>query len=187
MIDSAEMRVVKFLKKLRALNVCQRWNYHPRIRHENVAEHSYWVVVFAHQFGLMSGLDDAEMRDLMVAAAYHDRLEAITGDLPAPVKRGRTWEEVERDADREMDMPKVWVAPDLSSKLQRILKAADLMSAAAFAQEEMNLGNEGFRQIRNELIKALYNHLDTRMADFATAWGLLRGWGEDPIKDMSHL
>jgi 5'-deoxynucleotidase len=175
---------VKFLLKLRALNVCFRWNYHPRLRAENVAEHSYWVTVFADHFAEILGLNAVTHEMVLRLALYHDRLEAITGDLPWPVKRGRTWKQVEKDADEELGFK---LATYSDEKMRLLIKAADLMAAFVYADEEVKLGNSYFVKIRSELITAIFTVADPKLYEFLHTWGIRKENGSEPIKEMSHL
>ena len=176
---------VKFIKKLRALNCVQRWNYHPRCRFENVAEHSYWVAVFAHQFAQIMKIDDIALAQFMSVALYHDRLEAITGDLPQPVKRGRDWTDVEEAAEQELGH--IYSGDFVLEGNQRIIKAADLMAAYVFAEEEVKMGNSNFIRIKNEIITALYKVAPKEIHEFLIGWGIHAQMGVPPLDEMSHL
>lgn len=173
----------KFLKKMRALNSVYRWNYHPRIRTENVAEHSFWVTLISMELGRIRGLGDAEMGQLLSAALVHDMAEAITGDLPAPVKRSRSWEDVERASIQELEA----CMPGIPDALVRLVKLADLISAAMYATMEVDMGNTMFKRIRDELCTKVRIIAESGVEhDLLDELGI--GWPSvKDYKEMSHL
>lgn len=168
------------LKKLRALSHCWRWNYHPRIRQESVAEHSYWTAVYAQTLADYMGVDSGVATSY---ALYHDAEEAITGDLPGPVKRGRSWKDVENDAAREMGMG----TDEIEEPYKSLVKAADYISALVFADEELQMGNQFFLQIRAEILWSI-GELKIHEADqLVRELGFRYVDARPPIKEMSHL
>jgi 5'-deoxynucleotidase len=171
------------LKKLRALSHSWRWNYHPRIRQESVAEHSYWTAVYVLRMLKDDDFSGHEILQVVKYALFHDAAEAITGDLPGPVKRKRDWDEVESAALAEME----YREPFLTIPEKRIVKAADLVSALVFADEEVRMGNWYFKQIRAELLYALHEmHIDVAdklIEELGFNYEDMRQY----VDDMSHL
>lgn len=176
----------RFLRKLRGLSHTWRWNYHPRVRQESVAEHSYWVAVIVAELLDMKCEDPIFRSRCIMAALYHDMEEAITGDLPSPVKRGRAWKDVELAAFNELtgeDATEVDVDPEV----KRIVKMADIVSALLFADEEYMTGNRWFTQIRGELIQTAYDFNDLELNQLMAELGFFPQEGRFPIQEMSHL
>lgn len=172
------------LRKLRALSHVWRWNYHPRVRQESVAEHSYWTTVYAARLCHMMDLPLIDTRMVLQYALLHDAEEAITGDLPGPVKRGRVWKELISDVQDELDFhPLMEVYPE---QIKRVVKAADLISALVFADEEVKMGNTYFLRIREEIAFSI------KAMEFPEAHALMIELGVDfpglpPYPEMSHL
>lgn len=171
------------LRKLRALAHTLRWNYHPRIHQETVDKHSYWTAVYTLRMLKDDDFSGHEMLQVVKYALFHDAAEAITGDLPGPVKRGRSWEDVEGAALAEME----YREPYISEREKKIVKAADLISALVYADEEVRMGNWYFKQIRAELLWAL-RELHVPEADaLVDELGFTYEDAREYVDDMSHL
>jgi len=109
-------------------------------------------------------------------ALYHDMEEAVTGDLPAPVKRGKSWDDVEREARNEiMGCDEAAAKPH-----NQIVKMADTIAALIFADEEVKLGNTWFEMIRGELIMTAKQFADRELNQLLYELGFT-------VTDMSHL
>ena len=58
-------------------------------RDENVQEHSHMVTVIAHALCIINNKilhGNANEKEVLAYAVYHDANEVITGDLPTPIK-----------------------------------------------------------------------------------------------------
>lgn len=109
---------IETLQDSRRLAHVPRWSVVPVIRRQYVAEHSYNVAMLAWWIA-----DELKIppHKVIEKALMHDTGEAITGDLPSPVKgRGDV----------------------LGSTLEEaIVKLADYMDAYLYTSEEEQLGN----------------------------------------------
>jgi 5'-deoxynucleotidase YfbR-like HD superfamily hydrolase len=157
--------IARFVRKLRGLNFVRRWNFHPHIRLENVAEHSYWVAVFTYIIA-----EPEDRARLVAAALMHDAEEAVTADLPALVKAKTVdWDVVVGHAERELygtahpeiclkapePLASLWA--DRENGKHVVIKIADLFAALMYAREEMSMGNKAFDRIHCELMQSVIN------------------------------
>jgi len=75
-----------FASGFRDVSYVSRWTILRRNRHQYLAEHSYFVAVYADQIARLIEWD-GDYGKLMRYALYHDLDETITGDIPGPAKR----------------------------------------------------------------------------------------------------
>lgn len=177
------MNEARTLRKLRGLSWTLRWNFHPRSRQESVAEHSYWVSLCTLILCDLKNMDvDLPLR----YALLHDAEEAITGDLPALVKRGRSWKDVEAAAQIEI-FGRISDLSGVAPETKKVVKMADCLAALLFADEEVETGNRAFDQIRAELIYVAYQFRDAKFDELLEDLGFREVSGREPITEMSHL
>lgn len=148
-----------FFALLSRMRYISRWGLMRSSIPENVQEHSHEVAVYAHALGVIRrevfhGECDAER--LAVLALYHDASEILTGDLPTPIKYHdksiRTaYKEVERLANEKLlQMLPEELQGAYSAVLspegeeERLVKAADKLSALVKCMEERKAGNREF-------------------------------------------
>lgn len=84
------------MRALMRLHAVSRWGVVPMTRNQNVAEHSFHVVVLATEIGTRAGLNNDQLHDVMRLAMFHDGPEAYTGDINSVVKRMMFVDDVER-------------------------------------------------------------------------------------------
>ncbi len=148
-----------FFALMSRMRYISRWGLMRSSIPENIQEHSHEVAVYAHALGLIRrdvlGLP-CDPEHLAVLALYHDASETLTGDLPTPIKYHdpsiRTaYKEVERRATEKLaDMlpPELREAyrPALlpGGEEERLVKAADKLSALVKCIEERKAGNREF-------------------------------------------
>lgn len=190
--------MLRFLKKLRGLNFVFRWNFHPRQRQENVAEHSFWVAVYAGAIATKMGMKPEYVNQVMCIGLCHDFEEAITGDLPSLIKRFvPEWIRVELQAQAELYGPETQYFQELNNlgHIDEIVKAADALAALIYVDEELRMGNKYFVDIKAELIGLLHKRIaKSQSPEFRDALGsILDGFwfyhdnGQEMIKEMSHF
>jgi 5'-deoxynucleotidase len=138
---------------------------------ENVAEHALTTAYLAHALAVISREicgTDASPEQCAVNALFHDSAEIFTGDLPTPVKY---WSPAIRDAYREVEEHSVsrllaLLPPKLRPAMEgaltasdehteRIVRAADKLSAHLKCLEELRNGNREFAQAAAETRKKL--------------------------------
>jgi len=162
-----------FLTAIGRLRLIQRWGLKRNTIPENVMEHSWEVAVVGHLLGVIhnqvyGGKVCAER--LATMALYHDCSEAITGDLPTPIKYyskeiQHAYKLIETDAQQELVsmLPKNLRGPlgaaltgkGLSLLENKLLKAADTLSAYLKAKAELANGNSEYEKITRDLEKRL--------------------------------
>lgn len=136
-----------------------RWGLMRNTRPENLSEHSLEVAFIAHALAVIGNKRFGKKFDanaIAVSAMFHDTSEIITGDMPTPIKYynaniKNTYKEIEKIAedrlisllpeDMRSDFEPIY-NPD--SESERIIKAADKISALVKCIEERNSGNSEF-------------------------------------------
>ena len=148
-----------FFALLSRMRYISRWGLMRSSIPENVQEHSHEVAVYAHALGVIRRevfRRECDAERLAVLALYHDASEILTGDLPTPIKYHdksiRTaYKEVERLANEKLlhMLPEALqgayagvLSPD--EEEERLVKAADKLSALVKCTEERKAGNREF-------------------------------------------
>lgn len=161
-----------FYAYLSRLKHIYRWSLMRGNMKENVAEHSFDVSVIAHALCLIknnyfNGSADAE--EVVLTALYHETAEAITGDLPTPVKYydeqiTRAYKHIEKQAEQKMleMLPeelraelKKYVEGEVSPEIKAIVKAADKICAYIKCIEEKKSGNAEFDKAASKIYEGL--------------------------------
>ncbi|MBP3508701.1 5'-deoxynucleotidase [Oscillibacter sp.] len=160
-----------FFAYISRMRFIQRWALMRNTAPENVQEHSHQVAVLAHALAVIrnekfSGTIDPGA--VAVAALYHDASEILTGDMPTPIKYDNpaiqhAYKEVEAVAEKKLlhmlpqELQSVY-APILTHadpEVERLVKAADKLSAYIKCVEELKAGNTEFREAAAQTRKAL--------------------------------
>ncbi len=149
-----------------------RWALMRNTRSESLSQHSLEVAATAHALALIGnrrlGRDYDASRAALIGM-YHDMPEIITGDMPTPVKYYNRkirdcYGEIEnaaRDALLETlpeDLREDYrplLAPDESTDLWKLVKAADKISALIKCKEEKQSGNREFEKAEQATLQAL--------------------------------
>ena len=139
----------------------RRWGLMRSAIPENVAEHTFQVALVAHALCVIRNLLELPPVDehaVVLAALYHETAEAITGDLPTPIKYfnediSGAYKAIEREAELTMlhmlpeEMQSAiapYVTGDLDKEVRSIVKAADTICAYIKCLEEKKSGNSEF-------------------------------------------
>ncbi|MBQ9980629.1 MAG: 5'-deoxynucleotidase [Oscillospiraceae bacterium] len=150
-----------------------RWGLMRNSSRENVQEHSHMVAVLAHALALIGNRVFSRSYNAdraAVIALYHDATEIITGDMPTPIKYH---DERIRDAykavealstKRLLEMAPPPLQYDLAQaldpedgELEKLVKAADSLSAYIKCVEELKAGNDEFRLAGEQIYRKLKN------------------------------
>lgn len=142
-----------FEREIRDASFVKRWSIVRTIRDQSIAEHQYFVTMYAND--IASALDLPQMLHLALLqqCLWHDlKDEIFTGDIPGPAKRALC-----PDKDSFKEKCRGWThkvfgilghrdGTGLKSTEQNvvtaILKAADELDAACEMATEVQLGNQ---------------------------------------------
>ena len=149
-----------FFALLNRMRYISRWGLMRSSIPENIQEHSHETAVYAHALGVIRREifhRDCDPEHLAVLALFHDASEILTGDLPTPIKYHdpairAAYKDVERTAEetllamlpeplREAYRPAMQPAAEED---ERLVKAADKLSALVKCIEERKAGNREF-------------------------------------------
>lgn len=154
-----------FYAYMSRLKHIKRWGLMRNTIEENVAEHSFNVSMIAHALCIIGNTVYGKAyseSEVVLAAMYHETGEAITGDLPTPVKYfnediTQAYKKIERHAEQTMvdmlpDCMKKQISPyvlgQISGDAARIVKAADKLCAYIKCVEEQKSGNTEFKKAK---------------------------------------
>lgn len=127
------------LNDLLALSNVPRWSINSVLRHQNVSDHVFRVLVIATELAERLGV--RLYADFFFCALHHDAHESWTADLPSPIKS-----EIERagfDFNKVVPWAEAYKAP-LNPNTQMILKIADKIEAYTFISK-FGVGEQAFR------------------------------------------
>ena len=180
-----------FFAYISRMRFIQRWALMRNTAPVNVQEHSHQVAVLAHALAVIRNEKFGGTADpgaVAVAALYHDASEILTGDMPTPIKYDNpairaAYKDVEAVAERRLldflpeDLRAAYVPvlTEVEPETERLVKAADKLSAYIKCVEELKAGNTEFREAAAQTRKALEGYglpevayfLDTFMDSFA--------------------
>ena len=200
-----------FFALLHRMRLIRRWSLMRNTQNENIQEHSLEVAYLAHALALIrlrcfpEETPCPSPERCVMLALYHDAGEIITGDLPTPVKyynaelRG-AFRGVEEAAQkilfagipeeiREDYRPLLFPEQNNPEEqmAQKIVKAADTLSAYIKCLDERRAANREFadaeREIRQKLESYALPELDLFIEQMLPSFELtldeLRSLGED--------
>ena len=160
-----------FFAYISRMRFIQRWALMRNTAPENVQEHSHQVAVLAHALAVIRNEKFGGQVDtgaVAVAALYHDASEILTGDMPTPIKYfnpgiQKAYKEVEAVAEQKL----VDMLPEelrgayghilsvVDEDIEKLVKAADKLSAYIKCVEELKAGNNEFREAAAQTKRAL--------------------------------
>ena len=153
-----------------------RWVILRRTRQQFLAEHSYFVTVYAKQVAELIKWE-GDMGELLTYALIHDIEETVTGDIPGPIKRaafnkddaGLAMNNVMLDKfGKDVVMDKHFAPADVRA----IVSVADSIEEVCFLMEERLMGN-------SQWIQPVIEEATERLA---ARWDKLEG-GEEILDD----
>ena len=160
-----------FFAYISRMRFIQRWALMRNTAPENVQEHSHQVAVLAHALALIRNEKFGGQVDpglVAAAALYHDASEILTGDMPTPIKYDNpairtAYKDVEAVAEGkllrmlppELQDAYAPVLTEVDPEVERLVKAADKLSAHIKCLEELKAGNGEFRAAAEQTRAAL--------------------------------
>jgi 5'-deoxynucleotidase len=137
----------------RRLSIVPRWTIVPTLFKQNVAEHSFYVALYADKLCYMLEVPDEERARVVGYALRHDMSEVMHGDAPGPSK-DRLWDEHKAEREEETlcragdsDYPTKFSCVSEEIRSWNIVKMADKIEAAMFLNREVATGNVAVEHI----------------------------------------
>ena len=186
-----------FFALLSRMKYIHRWALMRNAREENLSEHCLEVGILTHALCLIGNKKlnkKLSVDRVVLRALYHDAAEILTGDMPTPVKYRReelktAYKKVEKEAEErllstlpdylEEEYKKVFFPEEEENTAyeNKLIKAADKLSALIKCEEELRSGNQEFataaastRRKIEEMAEEL-TELKIFMEDFLPAYG----------------
>lgn len=181
-----------FFAFIHRMKYITRWGLMRNSRYENLKEHSFDVALIAHGIAMIGNGYYGKNYDvdrIAMCAMLHDANEAITGDMPTPIKYGndaimKAYKELESQAKKKiLSMLPTELEKEYSGYMyvsdkdeKTIIKAADKISAYIKCIEEQKAGNDDFDTARKSLKKAIkefdLQEVKHFMKEFMPAYGM---------------
>ena len=182
-----------FYAHLSRLRFIKRWGLMRNAVEEDVAQHSWEVAVLAHALALIrrdvfGGAIDPNA--VATRALFHDATEAITGDLPTPVKYSPSMRHATAHLEHEVGQEMLALLPrPLRSGIGQVMdhdewpadeaelvKAADRLAAWLKCKAELRYGNREFEQAEQQIRAKMAEHrlpeVDYFLDNFGAAYDL---------------
>lgn len=145
-------------KKLRGLRHVNRFNFHHVNKKQNVAEHSFYVGIYARLFAEHVFYENPDKHILVSKVLWlalsHDFEEAVIGDIPYLVRKRMPedfLEELNEIAYIELGINKY----DNLVIMDQIVEFADAYELKVYLEEERRSGNKGLLDIERETYQRL--------------------------------
>ena len=149
------------LSRMKYIN---RWALMRNAREENLSEHCLEVAILTHALCVIGNRKwnkNLSVEKAVLRALYHDAAEILTGDMPTPVKYRKeelktAYKKVEKEAEERLlstlpqylteEFGKVFFPEDYATLTyeNKLIKAADKLSALIKCEEELRAGNQEF-------------------------------------------
>lgn len=178
-----------FYAHLSRLRFIKRWGLMRNAVEEDVAQHSWEVAVLAHALAVIArdvlGKSAIDPNAVATRALFHDATEAITGDLPTPVKYSPAMRHATANLEGEVceEMLRLLppaVRPALKSAMDhhewpddeaRLVKSADRLAAWLKCRAELRYGNREFEQAEAQVRAKLDEHMSPEVQYFLDTFG----------------
>ncbi len=172
-----------FYAHIARLRYIKRWGLMRNAEEEDVAQHSWEVAVLAHALAVISRdvfQQPVDPNAVAARALFHDATEAITGDLPTPVKYSPAMRHatanLEGEVCREMvSLLPAALQPSMSAVMDHahwpaheaaLVKTADRLAAWLKCQAELRFGNPEFAQAEQQIRRKLDEHMTPELRYF---------------------
>lgn len=181
-----------FFAMLGRMKYICRWGLMRSTRTETLSEHTLDTAFIAHALAVIKNKrfgGKLNVEKVVLHALYHDATEIITGDLPTPVKYydndiKKSYKRLEAQAGERLarllpeDMREEF-EPYLGAadtETEKIVKAADKLSALIKCNEELQMNNREFICAKETVLRSLEQmdmpELKVFMDEFLPSYGL---------------
>lgn len=177
-----------FYAHLSRLRFIKRWGLMRNAVEEDVAQHSWEVAVLAHALAVISRDvfgQNVDPNAVATRALFHDATEAITGDLPTPVKYSPAMRHATAHLEDEVSQEMVALLPealrpairplidhhDWPEAEARLVKSADRLAAWLKCRAELRYGNREFEQAAQQIRSKIDEHMTPEVEYFLKAFG----------------
>lgn len=177
-----------FYAHLSRLRFIKRWGLMRNAVEEDVAQHSWEVAILAHALAVIARDvlgKPVDPNSVTTRALFHDATEAITGDLPTPVKYSPAMRHATANLEGEVceEMLRLLpesVRPALRSAMDhhewpddeaRLIKSADRLAAWLKCRAELRYGNTEFAQAATQVRGKIDEHMTPEVAYFLETFG----------------
>lgn len=177
-----------FYAHLSRLRFIKRWGLMRNAVEEDVAQHSWEVAVLAHALAVIARDVFGQALDPNAVAAralFHDATEAITGDLPTPVKYSPAMRHATAHLESEVcaemvDLLPEGLKPALAPMLDHhawppaeaaLIKTADRLAAWLKCRAELRYGNREFEQADQQVRAKIEEHMTPELRYFLDTFG----------------
>lgn len=177
-----------FYAHLARLRHIKRWGLMRNAVEEDVAQHSWEVAVIAHALAVISRdvfKQQVDPNSVAARALFHDATEAITGDLPTPVKYSPAMRHATANLEGEVSREMVSLLPpvlqpaigDLMDHEQwpaheaALVKTADRLAAWLKCRAELRYGNPEYTQAAQQIEAKLNQHMTPELRYFLDTFG----------------
>jgi len=178
-----------FYAHLSRLRFIKRWGLMRNAVEEDVAQHSWEVAVLAHALAVIArdvlGKTAIDPNAVATRALFHDATEAITGDLPTPVKYSPAMRHATANLEGEVceEMLRLLppaVRPALKAAMDhhewpdeeaRLVKSADRLAAWLKCRAELRYGNREFEQAAAQVRAKIDEHMTPEVQYFLDTFG----------------
>lgn len=162
-----------FFAYLSRMKLIDRWSLMRCLQRENVQEHSLQVAIIAHALTLIKNKHfGGKLSPERVAtlAIFHDATEVLTGDMPTPVKYFShelrdAYRAIEGHAANQLlkllppefqnDYRELLKVSEEEKEANRLIKAADTLSAYIKCLEEKAAGNNEFSRAEKSILQKI--------------------------------
>jgi 5'-deoxynucleotidase len=177
-----------FYAHLSRLRFIKRWGLMRNAVEEDVAQHSWDVAVLAHALAVISRdvfQQPVDPNAVATRALFHDATEAITGDLPTPVKYSPAMRHATANLEGEVCEEMLGLLPpallpalrpvmdhhDWPPEEARLVKSADRLAAWLKCRAELRYGNTEFAQAEQQVRGKLDEHMTPELRYFLDTFG----------------
>lgn len=176
-------------REIREMAYTPRWSIVRTQRQQYLAEHTYFVCMYANDIAVYLNLAPHEVGALLQMCLWHDVEEIFSGDIPGPCKRAgmgdhrKLWDgklrywlnKVFSKLDRR-DGSHNHCSPDRVALIEAILKLADMIDECCEMGSEIQMGNATVKRIFDDSltrVKAAVNEVIKHH----------RPWTNDPVEE----